>query len=108
MSLGVLDRIIDNIVLNPDTGCIEWTGPDNGGGYGRLNVGRKLVYTHRLSYELAFGVILTACVKAGHPFDESNTYVTPAGARACRACRTCKRLNEARYRAQRKAARSCR
>lgn len=32
---------------------------------------------------------------AGHPYDETNTYVTPKGKRMCR---TCRRAAEARYR----------
>lgn len=29
---------------------------------------------------------ITACKKAGHPFDEANTYVSKNGARQCRKC----------------------
>ena len=30
--------------------------------------------------------------KAGHAFDDENTYITPAGARACRACRRARQV----------------
>jgi hypothetical protein len=36
--------------------------------------------------------------KHGHPFDQENTYVTPAGYRHCRAC---KRERQLRYQPQR-------
>lgn len=29
---------------------------------------------------------MTHCRRAGHPFDEANTYVAPSGKRTCRAC----------------------
>lgn len=56
MSLGALDVLTANVVRN-DNGCILWTGPDNGVGYGRISFQGRLVYTHRLSYELAVGPI---------------------------------------------------
>lgn len=56
MSLGELDVLTSNVVRN-DAGCILWTGPDNGVGYGRIRFQGRLTYTHRLSYELAVGPI---------------------------------------------------
>lgn len=32
------------------------------------------------------GAALTACRRAGHPYDEENTYRTPQGERRCRKC----------------------
>lgn len=34
--------------------------------------------------------------KAGHAFDDENTYITPAGARCCRACRRCRQVDRRR------------
>lgn len=39
------------------TGCIEWTGPTNGVGYGVVALRGHRFYTHRLSYTEAFGPI---------------------------------------------------
>lgn len=43
-----------------------------------------------------------AYCKNGHPFDDANTYLVPAGRR--RACKICDRANGARYRAKKRAA----
>jgi hypothetical protein len=37
--------------------CWNWTGADNGVGYGHLRFGRKDYYAHRLAYEDAYGAI---------------------------------------------------
>lgn len=42
------------------TGCLEWTGATDGGGYGRIAAGRKQdgnIGTHRLAWELEHGPI---------------------------------------------------
>ena len=39
------------------TGCWPWTGYTLPDGYGRIGVSRRLVLTHRLSYELSTGEI---------------------------------------------------
>lgn len=35
----------------PPSGCWEWTGGNNGVGYGKTWQGGRMVYTHRVSYE---------------------------------------------------------
>jgi hypothetical protein len=42
---------------DPVTGCIEWTGCRKEEGYGQINHGGKIVYTHRLAWELKHGPI---------------------------------------------------
>jgi hypothetical protein len=38
--------------------------------------------------------VKAACGRAGHPFDEANTYRTPDGRRNCRACRSAATIAE--------------
>ena len=40
-----------------DTGCLEWTGVIDRGGYGRISHRGKTLLVHRLSYELHVGPI---------------------------------------------------
>lgn len=42
---------------DPSTGCRNWTGTVEGGGYGLIWVNGKNVGAHRLSYEVAYGPI---------------------------------------------------
>lgn len=42
--------------LDPN-GCWEWTGATSAGGYGQMGLERKIVYTHRFSYEFHKGPI---------------------------------------------------
>lgn len=56
MSLGALDLLTQNVVTN-ESGCVLWTGPQNGLGYGRTWFQGRLMYMHRLSYELVAGPI---------------------------------------------------
>lgn len=50
----VLDRFAARIALT-ESGCIEWLGATNGGGYAQIKLspseGKRLVYVHRWSYE---------------------------------------------------------
>ncbi len=51
-------------------GCWEWTGPQDGKGYGRLNAGNKRHLAHRYSYELYLGPIekdYLVCHKCDNP-----------------------------------------
>lgn len=49
-----IDRFWNYVTLGPFTDCWEWTGALRNG-YGVLNVGGKVVYAHRFSYELHYG-----------------------------------------------------
>lgn len=48
---SVEDRIKNNIVVDPKTGCCIWTGGIGRGGYGLIWYDGKMVYVHRLAYE---------------------------------------------------------
>lgn len=47
----------DNYRVNHETGCWEWQGPRNRGGYGQLNVATKRWSAHRWHYTQAKGPI---------------------------------------------------
>ena len=54
------DRFWSKVDINAPNGCWNWTGArNNANGYGVLGGGRRragIVYAHRLSYELHFGI----------------------------------------------------
>ena len=50
-------RFFDKVVVDPETGCHNWTGGQNGKGYGLFSIGVKKYYAHRVAYELAKGKI---------------------------------------------------
>lgn len=53
----VENRIKDKIVIDPETGCHIWTGCKNcENGYGKIRFNGKMVYAHRLTYELQTGI----------------------------------------------------
>lgn len=56
----ILNRIWKRVEINPQSGCWEWQGSrHNRSGHGRMRhpVTQKMVYVHRLMYELAYGEI---------------------------------------------------
>ena len=59
INLELLERFHEKWVLNPETGCWEWTASTAGRGYGQFRIPgtRKNIYAHRLSYILFFGEI---------------------------------------------------
>jgi len=50
-------RFWRNVLLRRENECWEWTGCVNSKGYGRLGIGGRMVYAHRISWELAYGQI---------------------------------------------------
>lgn len=54
-------RLKRRLVADPETGCLNWTGPVVHNGYGQIgyqeNKQKRLVRVHRLAYELAKGPI---------------------------------------------------
>ena len=42
---------------DPVTGCIEWTGARNRGGYGEIRCGDKISKAHRVAWELKHGPV---------------------------------------------------
>jgi hypothetical protein len=50
------ERFFEKVDKNAPNGCWEWTG-GLVGGYGEFWDGKKVVYSHRFSYELFKGLI---------------------------------------------------
>jgi len=48
---------LDRRLVTTDTGCLEWTGATNDGGYGRIKVNGENALTHQLAWELTNGPI---------------------------------------------------
>lgn len=70
----VLDRVLKNIELKPDSSCIEWTGDTSQDGYARMSVGTRETQTKvRVSrWTLGFfmgGVVLPPEINACHVCD---------------------------------------
>ena len=72
-------RLANGIAINERTGCWEWQRTTNGDGYGMLRVAGKMVYAHRLSYELGVGPSRLGC-----------TSFTDATTRAASTLNTCR------------------
>lgn len=43
-------RVLAGIVIDEDTGCWEWQGCVQANGYGRIRIGDRTYYVHRLAY----------------------------------------------------------
>lgn len=57
---SLLDRFQEKYVCNLETGCWEWVGSKRPNGYGHINAGgpdRRMLSSHRVSYELFVGPI---------------------------------------------------
>ena len=54
---GLLGRIHSRSRVNESTRCWEWTGCKNAAGYGKLGVGGKTMYAHRVSYLQHYGAL---------------------------------------------------
>ncbi len=48
----ISDRFYEKVMAEPNSGCWLWTGCVKNTGYGRIQVGRRCVLAHRVSYEL--------------------------------------------------------
>jgi hypothetical protein len=55
--IPIKDRFYRRVKLPDENGCMNWEGATNGRGYGQLQVRRKNLYAHRLSYTLMVGPI---------------------------------------------------
>src|SRR5213596_2013870 len=50
-------RLAARLVARPGTGCIEWTGSVDGGGYGHIRRGSGLAKCHIVAWELQRGAV---------------------------------------------------
>lgn len=75
----ISQRMQDHTVPEPMSGCWLWTGHSVRAGYGHIKVSGKMLYAHRVSWEMAHGAIPTgmcvchrcdtpACVNPDHLF----------------------------------------
>jgi hypothetical protein len=56
MSKVLLQRFLDKVVLDENTGCWEWCASKDRG-YGQLKAAGKILKAHRVAYELFIGKI---------------------------------------------------
>lgn len=63
------ERISRRTAVDPETGCHVWNGCKTHDGYGRIKVCGKMVYVHRLVYELHVGSDLSKGIEVCHYCD---------------------------------------
>lgn len=56
-NLSLIDRFMQYVTYEPNSGCWLWTGYVNPKGYGRINIKRRLVLTHRFLFEREYGPV---------------------------------------------------
>lgn len=64
--MTVLDRLLRKVKINQGTGCWEWQGYKNNGGYGIIGVNKETFRTHRLSWTLHRGPIPDGALVCHH------------------------------------------
>lgn len=57
MTASLRERFYGRLVIDPDTGCLLWTGYISEDGYGIVHTGGKVRKVHRVAWELANGPI---------------------------------------------------
>ncbi len=55
--MTTMDRLLQNSVPEPNSGCWLWLMSVDHHGYGKMGVGPKVKMAHRVSYELKHGAI---------------------------------------------------
>ncbi len=60
--IGTPENMLKRCSVARRSGCIEWTGVLDSGGYGNVGIGGRAVLTHRLAWQLAFGDPGRRCV----------------------------------------------
>ena len=56
-AIDPIERFNKKYIVDPDTGCWNWTGAKTNIGYGILKINAKNIYVHRFSYEYFNGPI---------------------------------------------------
>lgn len=65
-----IEKFMQKVLINKDTGCWEWQRAKLRGGYGNLRVDGKYWQAHRYSYQLFFGIPVDGfdvCHKCDNP-----------------------------------------
>lgn len=57
-----MDRITGKYIINEITGCWEWSLYKVAAGYGRITVNSKILYAHRYSYSIHYGVDIAGLI----------------------------------------------
>lgn len=55
--MDIVQRIMNRVKVNPETGCWEWQGGVGAHGYGRIGCGPRRLAVHRVMYEAIRGTI---------------------------------------------------
>ena len=57
MNTKTIERFSKKTKINTENGCVEWTDALTRGGYGRFKYQNKSLRSHRVSYEIHYGLI---------------------------------------------------
>lgn len=53
----LVERLMEHLWFDPNSGCWLWTGWDSGNGYGKISVNGKAMMAHRVVYALEIGPV---------------------------------------------------
>src|SRR3990167_41875 len=70
MNCQRIEKVFKRVTVKPETKCWVWNGAVAGNGYGQTYKKGKVIYAHRLSYELFFGEVekgLFVCHRCDNP-----------------------------------------
>lgn len=51
------ERLLSRLEIDPETGCLNWTGPVNSNGYGWINRDGHIIGVYRAMYEMFAGPV---------------------------------------------------
>jgi len=57
-TLPLLNKLLNKVIVNPNTDCWEWQAGTNNIGYGMIRDGDKMRTAHRVSYEEHFNTVI--------------------------------------------------
>jgi hypothetical protein len=69
MSLSLLDRLLNKVLIDQHTGCWEYQGGKNNMGYGFIRDGKRMRTTHRVSYEEHYQTVIPYGLVVMHSCD---------------------------------------
>jgi hypothetical protein len=76
---NAIERFMDKVIPEPNSGCWLWDGAANENDYGRFRINGRTIQSHRFSYSIFFGEFddqmhvlhkcdVTCCVNPNHLF----------------------------------------